>query len=217
MVSRRREETGLYREIAGHLPLEGAKHVLDVGTGSGLQLRAIHDLFPDAALHGLDLSAQAIAIAEANLADLEVDLRAGSIEGTPFDDETFDVVTCASSMSYWQNLVSCFDEVYRILRPGGCAVFLEPRQNIDIDEAVHIIRRNLAGESWLRRFAAVNLNRFGLRWGRTLGLHLYAIDEVDAIARRSRFGDHVSIEPAVLQNLPIFMRIQLAKPIDRTA
>ena len=32
VVSLRREESGLYSEIAGYLPLEGAERVLDIGT-----------------------------------------------------------------------------------------------------------------------------------------------------------------------------------------
>jgi hypothetical protein len=38
MISRRREESGLSAEIAGHLPLEGAERVLDVGTRIGRRL-----------------------------------------------------------------------------------------------------------------------------------------------------------------------------------
>ena len=172
LVSRRREEVGLYREIAENLSLADTGRVLDVGTGSGLQLKVIHEIRPEIALYGLDLSTEAVRVAEANLADIEADLRVGSIESTTYDDGFFDLVTCNSSMSYWKNLVACFDEIHRILRPGGAAILYEPRQNIDIDGALEIIKRNLEGESWLRRFAAVNLNRFGLRWGRTLGLRL---------------------------------------------
>ena len=41
IVSFRREDAGLYREIAERLPLDEAERILDVGTGTGLQLRAI--------------------------------------------------------------------------------------------------------------------------------------------------------------------------------
>ncbi len=36
IVSYRRQESGLYREIAGRLPLDGPIRVLDIGTGTGL-------------------------------------------------------------------------------------------------------------------------------------------------------------------------------------
>ena len=72
IVSYRREESGLYLEIAQRLPLAGAQRVLDVGTGIGLQLKVIHELAPGVELFGLDLSAAAI--------------RAGSINETTYPD-----------------------------------------------------------------------------------------------------------------------------------
>jgi ubiquinone/menaquinone biosynthesis C-methylase UbiE len=141
-----------------------------------------------------------------------VDLRVGGIEDAPYDDDFFDVVTCNASMSYWKNPVSCFDQIYRVLKPGGCAVLFEPQKDIDLEQVVETIRANLADESWLRRWAAVSLNKFGLRWGRTLGLKLYSLDELEGMTRQSQFGDCVSIERITLQNLPIFARIALTRP-----
>jgi ubiquinone/menaquinone biosynthesis C-methylase UbiE len=216
-VSKRREQVGLYREIAEQIPLDDTGRLLDVGTGSGLQLKVIHGLKPNLELYGLDLSAAAIRVARNNLGALEVDLRQGSIESTSYDDDFFDVVTCHSSMSYWQDLSSCFDEIYRILRPGGSAVLFEPHRDIDIDQALETIRANLADESPLRRFLAVNLHRFALRRGGRVGLKLYGIDELQQIASRSKFGRHASIEGTTLQNLPIFMRISLHKLAESPA
>jgi ubiquinone/menaquinone biosynthesis C-methylase UbiE len=212
VVSRRREESGLYREIAGRLPLADGGRLLDVGTGSGLQLRVVHDLAPAVALYGLDLSGEAIRVARENLEGMEADLRVGSIERTPYEDGFFDVVTCSSSMSYWADPVACFDEIYRILKPGGCARLFEPQKEIDLREALAAIDASMAGKSWLRRLAARGLNYFGLRWGRTVGLTLYSTDELAEMARRSRFGGDHSVERIALQNVPIFAQITLRKP-----
>ena len=212
MVARRREEAGLYKEIAEALPLVDAERLLDVGTGSGLQLRVIQRIKPDLELFGLDVSEASIRVARANLEGIEVDLRVGSIEDPPYEDDLFDVVTCNASMSYWQNPVSCFDQIYRILKPGGSAILFEPQKEIDLDQVVETIRTSLADKNWLRRWAAVGLNKYGLRWGRTLGLKLYSLEELQGMASRSRFGDRVAVERFTLQNLPIFVRIALIKP-----
>jgi len=216
MVSKRREEAGLYREIAEQLPLTDTGRLLDVGTGSGLQLKVIHNMRPSLELFGLDISSASIRVAHRNLEGIEVDLREGSIENTSYDDDFFDIVTCNTSMSYWKNPMSCFDEIHRILKPGGAAILFEPQKDIDIDEVVETIRTNLADKGPLRRFAAISLNKLALRWGHKFGLRLYSVDELEEIAARSRFGNNNSIERVTLQNLPIFVRITLVKPGEAT-
>jgi ubiquinone/menaquinone biosynthesis C-methylase UbiE len=211
IVSRRREESGLYSEIAEKIQLTSAHHLLDVGTGSGLQLKVIHELEPSLELYGLDLSEASILVAKKNLKRVDVDLRVGSIENTSYEDNFFDVVTCNSSMSYWKNLQSCFDEIYRILKPGAYARLFEPQNDFDIDQVVKTIRENMAGESWLRRTAAVALNKYALTRGQRVGLKLYSLEELEKVARQSRFGDHIKIERTTLQKLPIFLQITLLK------
>jgi ubiquinone/menaquinone biosynthesis C-methylase UbiE len=210
-VSKRREEFGLYAEITKKLQLGETGRVLDIGTGSGLQLKSIHTSHPLFELFGIDLSTEAIKIGKENLAGIEVNLRAERIEKTSFDDAYFDLVTCHSSMSYWKNLILCFDEIHRILKPGGKAVLFEPRKNIDIDAAVEIIQKRLENAGKLRRFFAINLNKYGLRWGSKLGLRLYSMVELERIIQASRFVNQVSIEPETLQDIPIFMKIVLQK------
>ena len=212
IVSKRREETGLYREIAEVLPLAKDIKLLDVGTGSGLQLKVIHEMESTVELYGIDLSLEAIKIAERNLREMKVDLRVESIEETSFDDKFFDIITRNASMSFWENLPGCFNEIYRILKPVGRAVLFEPRKNINVENALKILRQNMAEECWLRQFAAVTLNRFALRRGRTIGLNLYQMEEIKSIAGQSRFRDSVSVKPVTLQDIPIFMKIVLQKP-----
>ena len=176
-VSYRLQESGLYREIAGRLPLDGPARVLDIGTGTGLQLQAVHERQSGVELFGLDLSAPAIKAARIALKDLEADLRVGSIVVAPFEDDFFDVVTCNASMSYWEDPRECFNEIFRILVPGGEALLFEPHLEIDIDAALEQIRENMSDQSPLRRWGAVQLNRFGLRRGQRIGMKLYSQQE----------------------------------------
>jgi ubiquinone/menaquinone biosynthesis C-methylase UbiE len=94
-------------------------------------------------LYGLDLSQHSIRRAERNLKELVLDLRVGSIEKTSYDDDTFDIVTCASSMSYWENPVACFNEVHRILKPGEEPFYLSHER-----ESMSMRRLKLSAPIW---------------------------------------------------------------------
>jgi ubiquinone/menaquinone biosynthesis C-methylase UbiE len=211
MVGLRRAESGLYNEIADHLPLTDTGRILDVGTGTGLQLKVLHEMRPGVEVFGLDLSAAALHIAEKNLTGIKVDLRCESIENTSFDDHFFDIVTCNASLSYWKNLMQCFNEIYRILKPAGRAIFFEPQKDLNLDEVAEIIDANLADKSRFRRFAARSLTLFGLQFGHKVGMRLYSTDELEKVAQQSHFAENHSIDRVSLQNLPIFMRITLIK------
>ena len=215
VVSYRRQESGLYLEIADRLPLNGPVRVLDIGTGTGLQLEAIHDLQPKAELFGLDLSRPAIEAAGVALEDLEVDLRVGNIAAAPFPDDFFNVITCNASMSYWEDLRGCFNEIWRILQPSGEALLFEPHQDIDIAAALAQIRENMSDKSPLRRWGAVQLNKFGLQRGSRIGMKLYSRQELIDLVCASNFGENYSVEEVSLLNLPIFLCIHLWKPADR--
>lgn len=212
IVSYRRQESGLYQEIAGRLPLSGPGRVLDIGTGTGLQLRAIQDRSPGSELFGLDLSPPAIEAARAAVADLKADLRVGDIAAAPFQDDFFDVVTCHASLSYWEDPRGCFNEIHRILKPGGQALLFEPHREIDLEAALEQIRENMKDQNPLRRWGAVQLNKFGLRRGNRTGMKLYSRQELIDLAVSSDFGENNAVEFTSLLKIPIFVSIHLWKP-----
>lgn len=211
VVSERRLESGLYAEIASLLPLKDNIRLLDVGTGTGLMLKTVHAINPKIKLYGLDISLEAIKVAKEKLMNLPVDLRSGSIEKTDFTENYFDIVTCNASMSYWENPVNCFNEIYRILKPGGQAVLIEPHAEIDVDHALDMIRENVADKSPLRRWMAVMLNKLGLKSGNRFGMKLYRIKEVESLISQSAFTGNGDVSEVILQRLPIFMKISLSK------
>ena len=90
-------------------------------------------------------------------------------------------------------------------------MLFEPHEGVDIEEALDQIQQNMADKSWLRRWGAVELNRFGLKRGGSVGLKLYSLKELAQMAEESRFGIHNSIEKTTLLNVPIFVCIHLWK------
>jgi ubiquinone/menaquinone biosynthesis C-methylase UbiE len=88
--------------------------VLDLGTGTGAGAAAVLGRFPDAHVVGADLSEEMLALARANVPNAE--FRRADASALPFEDGSFDLVTHA-------NMIPFFDELARVLRPGGTALF----------------------------------------------------------------------------------------------
>jgi ubiquinone/menaquinone biosynthesis C-methylase UbiE len=68
------------------------------------------------------------------LCGIDAKVLPGTAEATGMDDEQFDVVTCAAVIEHVQDAQAAFNEVYRILRPGGVFWFCaassrSPRQH----------------------------------------------------------------------------------------
>jgi SAM-dependent methyltransferase len=95
------------------------KRVLDLGTGTGAGARAVAGRFPEAEVVGADLSERMLAEARQNLpAELasRVRFEAADASALPYDDDSFDLVTLA-------NMIPFFDELARVVAPGGLLLF----------------------------------------------------------------------------------------------
>lgn len=95
------------------------KHALDVGTGTGNGALEIAARFPEAEVVGIDFSAPMVARAASkvplSLAG-RVSFRQADASSLPFGDGEFDLVA-------HNNMIPFFDEIARVLRAGGHALF----------------------------------------------------------------------------------------------
>ena len=97
--------------------------VLEVGCGAGVDL--VRFARGGAAVTGVDLARSAIELAAANFAQqgLTADLRVADGEQLPFPDAAFDLVFAHGVVQYTPNPGTLVEEVRRVLKPGGEAIF----------------------------------------------------------------------------------------------
>ncbi len=125
--------------------------VLDVGCGPGHLLIALGKRAPDLKLHGMDLSENMLDVARKNLdtrfPDRNVSLRQGSMYEMPYDESTFDLVVSSNIIHMSDDLMSMFDEMYRVMKPGAKGMTIGYRR----DEPRWVWAFTHAHSRWLER------------------------------------------------------------------
>jgi len=154
-------QMALYREQAAQLTagLPDDAAVLEVAPGPGYLAIEVAKL-ARFQVTGLDISRTMVEIARENAtaAGVAVDFQHGDATAMPFAESSFDLIVCQAAFKNFRRPVIAFDEMHRVLRPGGLAVIQDMRKEAttaDIDREVRsqdlggvngfITRRILAG------------------------------------------------------------------------
>ncbi|MFA6416404.1 MAG: class I SAM-dependent methyltransferase [Candidatus Paceibacterota bacterium] len=96
--------------------LDRSSLLIDVGCGSGIDLKTYEDLgFLN--IYGTDPSEKMLE--EAKNSATTTHLKKGTFESIPFEDKMFDVVVSRHALHYSNNIAKSLDEVRRILKSGG--------------------------------------------------------------------------------------------------
>jgi len=124
---------GSFHQVLGEYSPEIVKDVLDIGCSVGISTLALHRYLSQRQEEpvrtvGLDLSPYMLAVAKTNDAEGEIsEWIHGKAEETSFSDNSFDVVTLQFVTHELPNQATreIFQEVQRILRPGGCFALVD--------------------------------------------------------------------------------------------
>lgn len=109
------ERLPLYLEVG----LKDANSVLDVGCGSGIVTRDIARLTKGKVI-AVDGSEDMINVAKDVLKDYKnVELKVCNAEALPFEDNTFDIVTCNLVLMWADNPQKVVNEMARVTKKGG--------------------------------------------------------------------------------------------------
>jgi SAM-dependent methyltransferase len=100
--------------------LRPGERMLDVATGTGVVLREARARQPELGrLVGLDLGQAMLDIAREKLDRAEAELVLGDATALPFEDGSFDVLTCQQGVQFFPDRPLALREFHRVLAPAG--------------------------------------------------------------------------------------------------
>lgn len=125
------------------LELKGNGEALDVGCGLGRMTIAVAKHLDRGRVVGIDIwdrmeipgnsPERAYANAEIEGVRERVEFKTGNVLSIPFPDDSFDVVTSSGVMNNLHGdaeRLKAFEEIFRVLRPGGRFLLLEPLRDL---------------------------------------------------------------------------------------
>jgi len=105
------------------LDIQPDDKVLEAGCGPGVGIELLTRLAFAGYVAGVDISVEMVEQAKARNANGiksgRVDLRYGSVENLPFEDNLFDKALAINSMQVWPDAVVGLREIRRILKAGA--------------------------------------------------------------------------------------------------
>ncbi len=113
----------LLQRALGALNLPPGGALLDVGCGTGLLLETMLAR-KEAKVAGIDISPEMIRVAAERLGT-QAELRVGDSEDLPWENDTFDAVTCTSSFHHYPQPAKALREMNRVLKRGGQLVLAD--------------------------------------------------------------------------------------------
>lgn len=110
---------------SGRFDASQFKTILDVGSGAGQIMRHLLEVAnPDAQIIGFDLSAEMLRRARGRLKSDRPCFVAADVMNLPFQDNSFDCITCGYVLEHLPDPVPGLEEFARVLKPGGVGLLL---------------------------------------------------------------------------------------------
>ena len=121
IMTRTNEDCGVW--VTELLEVEPNDTVLEVGFGPGVIVQRLSKLASRGHVAGIDPSREMVEQARARNATAIrngcVDLRLGSVDGLPFEDNSFEKVLAINSMQVWPDATAGLREIRRVMKPAA--------------------------------------------------------------------------------------------------
>jgi ubiquinone/menaquinone biosynthesis C-methylase UbiE len=106
-----------------NLDSEAPLKILILGAGTGKDAELLQESFPNADIHGCDLSEHMLSIAVGNNRIAEENVKVADLsQSFPYQDDEFDLVICCGTSEYLGEPERLINEMARVAAPGGHVV-----------------------------------------------------------------------------------------------
>lgn len=142
--------------IICNVELNDQSLILDVGCNGGTFIRFLLK-FLKGKIVGVEPSSPHITYANANLKCHLCSFVKSVGENLPFRSDAFDVITCLEVLEHSFSPKKFVDEIYRVLKPNGVAIFMVPNEDSIIYKILWGLWKYLGtGKVWDK----LHLNKF---------------------------------------------------------
>jgi len=150
------------------LELRPTDRVLEIGFGSGADIRRVAARIPKGFVMGIDHSEAMVRLASAKNARAigagHVTLCQGSASNLAYESNSFDAVYSINVAQFWEKPVEVAQEIRRVLKPGGqVALAIQPRNKGATEATVFKTGEKLVEALSATGFSPVRLERKLLR------------------------------------------------------
>ncbi len=128
-----------YPFTAEALPAVPGTKLLDLGCGTGLELRWYFQRNPSAEVTGIDLSAGMLAALRENYPDKALNLVCGSYFDVPLGEQCFDAAVSVESLHHFTGAekLSLYEKLRKALKPGAYFILTDYFAQSDFEEALY--------------------------------------------------------------------------------
>ena len=132
-----------YPYTASLLPMTEQSFVLDLGCGTGLELREYYKLNPTAKIVGVDLSKGMLEALKSKFSGKDITLICGSYFDVPFEESNFDAAVSVESLHHFtkEEKIPLYKKLHKALKRGGYFILTDYFALSDNEEKLH--RQNL--------------------------------------------------------------------------
>jgi len=152
-----------YSVLLSSLDIKPSFTVLDVGCGTGYLLQKMSEQ-QEIAGYGIDIEPNMIDVAKRKCP--EMDIQVSPSEKTPFDNDTFDVMTACMAYHHFSDKEGFIKEAARIIKPDGCLYIADPFFPYPVRKTINGLLKlfRVAGKFFTAKKMAADFSRFGFEF-----------------------------------------------------
>ena len=203
-------------DLAGRVAGLSPRNVLETAAGTGIvTAELVKRLGPGATIVATDLNPGMLDVAATKVRAPNISWQPADATALPFEDASFDVVTCQFGVMFFPDKVKAYREVYRVLRPGGHFIF-NVWDRIELNEVPETVSDAVAAcfaenpPQFLRRTPHGYHDVTAIR--DALGQAGFGKVTAEHVAKRSRANSHRDPAIGFCQGTPLRSEIEARDP-----